>query len=130
MAAASSSQETAWSAVAGRVAFLATLASLLYAAFFPFPHLFASTHVAHFAGFYVFTFACASMAKRTSLLTLGCYIAAVAVGLEAVRALIWLPLDSSYLDWVGDMAGIVGALAPMLLQKIRARFAAALLLQG
>jgi hypothetical protein len=119
----SSSQEIAWSAIGGRLAFVATLLLLLYAAFFPFPRLFASTHVAHFAGFYIFSFACAAAAKRMPLLVLGCYVAAVAILIEALRALIWLPLASSYLDWVGDMAGVVGALAPMLLQKIRAQFA-------
>lgn len=105
---------------------MATFAALLYAAFFPTPRLFVSTHVAHFAGFYIFTFACAAAAKRISLIPLGCYVAALAVGVEIIRAFIWLPLSSTYLDWIGDMAGVVAVLAPMLLQKIRADFYAGL----
>ena len=123
MSARGSFRETAYSAIGGRLFFVAALAGLLYAAFFHSPRLFASTHVAHFAGFYLFAVACASMAKRVPLLTLGCYVAALAVVLELARAATWLPLDSSYLDWIGDMAGIVAALAPMLLQKIRNDFA-------
>lgn len=106
------------------MAFVAALAALLYGAFFHLPRLFASTHVAHFAGFFVFTLATTAAVKRASLLTLGCYVGALAVLLEIARAFIWLPLDSSYLDWIGDMAGVVAALAPMLLQKIRSGFAA------
>ena len=122
MTARGSFRETAFSAVGGRLFFVVALSALVYAAFFHSPRLFASTHVAHFAGFYLFAIACAATAKRMPLLTLGCYVAALAVVLELARAASWMPLDSSYLDWIGDMAGIVAALAPMLLQKIRADF--------
>jgi hypothetical protein len=114
--------ETNISAVGGRLAFLAVLLGLLYAAFFPSPRLFASTHVAHFAGFYMFTLGCTAAAKRVKLIPLGFYIAALAVALELARTMIWLPLTTSYLDWIGDMAGVVGALAPMLLQKVRSYY--------
>ena len=114
--------ETAWSAVAGRVAFAGALGAVVFAEFFHTRKLFASTHVAHFAGFYLLAFASAAAAKRIPLLTLGCFIAAFAVLLELVRTAIWLPLNTSYLDWIGDMAGIIAALAPMLLQKIRLSF--------
>jgi hypothetical protein len=114
--------ETAWSAVAGRLAFAGALGAVVFAEFFHTHRLFASPHVAHFAGFYLLGFASAAAAKRIPLLTLGCFIAAFAVLLELVRAAIWLPLNTSYLDWVGDMAGIIAALAPMLLQKIRDTF--------
>ena len=123
MAPRSSVQERSWRAIGGRLAFLGAFAALVYASFFHLPKLFASTHVAHFAGFFAFTLAVTAAAKRAPLLTLGCYVAALAILLEIARALIWLPLDSSYLDWIGDMAGVVGALAPMLLQKIRSGFA-------
>lgn len=114
--------ETAWSAVAGRVAFAGALGAVVFAEFFHTRRVFASTHVAHFAGFYLLAFASAAAAKRIPLLTLGCYIAAFAVLLELIRAAIWLPLTTGYLDWVGDMAGIIAALAPMLLEKIRRSF--------
>ena len=114
--------ETALSAVAGRLAFAGALCAVLYAEFFHTHKLFSSSHVAHFAGFYLLAFASAAAAKRVPLLTLGCFIAAFAVLLELIRAAVWLPLSTGYLDWVGDMAGIVAALAPMLLQKIRNTF--------
>ena len=114
--------ETAWSAVAGRVAFAGALGAVVFAEFFHTRRLFASTHVAHFAGFYLLAFASAAAAKRIPLLTLGCFIAAFAVLLELIRTATWLPLSTSYLDWIGDMAGIIAALAPMLLQKIRLSF--------
>ena len=114
--------ETAWSAVAGRLAFAAALGAVVYAEFFHTHRLFASTHVAHFAGFYLLAFASAAAAKRIPLLTLGCFIAAFAVLMELIRAAIWLPLNTGYLDWIGDTAGIIAALAPMLLQKIRLSF--------
>ncbi len=116
-------RETAAIAILGRAAFVVLLIALLYGAFFHSTHLFASTHVAHFAGFYIFSMACAATAKRRSVISLGAYIAALAVVIEAIRALIWLPLASTYLDAVGDLAGVVGALAPMLLQKVRSDFA-------
>ncbi len=114
--------ETAWGAVAGRVAFAGALGAVLFAEFFHTHRLFASTHVAHFAGFYLLAFASAAAAKRLPLLTLGCFIAAFAVALELIRAAIWLPLNTVYLDWIGDTAGIIAALAPMLMQKIRVAF--------
>ena len=114
--------ETAWSAVAGRVAFAGALGAVVFAEFFHTRKLFASTHVAHFAGFYLLAFASAAAAKRIPLLTLGCFIAAFAVLLELIRAATWLTLTTSYLDWLGDTAGIIAALAPMLLQKIRLSF--------
>ena len=55
--------ETALSAVAGRVVFAAALAGMLYAGFFQTPRVFVSTHVAHFAGFYVLAFASAAAAN-------------------------------------------------------------------
>ena len=103
--------ETAWSAVAGRVAFAGAFGAVVFAEFFHTRRLFASTHVAHFAGFYLLAFASAAAAKRIPLLTLGCFIAAFAVLLELIRAATWLPLSTSYLDWIGDMAGIIAALA-------------------
>ena len=114
--------ETAWSAVAGRLAFAGALGAVVYAEFFHTHRLFASTHVAHFAGFYLLAFASAAAAKRIPLLTLGCFVAAFAVTIELIRAAIWLPLSTGYLDWIGDTAGIIAALAPMLLQKIRLTF--------
>ena len=114
--------ETALSAVAGRVVFAGALAGMLYAGFFQTPRVFVSTHVAHFAGFYVLAFASAAAAKRMPLVTLGCFVAAFAVLLELARTVVWLPLTTTYLDWVGDMAGVIAALAPMLLQKIRIAF--------
>ena len=114
--------ETAWSAVAGRLAFAGALVAVVFAEFFHTHKLFSSPHVAHFAGFYLLAFASGAAAKRIPLLTLGCFIAAFAVLLELIRAAIWLPLRTSYLDWGGDMAGISAALAPMLLQKIRVSF--------
>ena len=114
--------ETALSAVAGRLAFAGALCAVVYAEFFHTHRLFASPHEAHFAGFYLLAFASAAAAKRVPLLTLGCFIAAFAVLMELIRAATWLPLSTGYLDWVGDMAGIVAALAPMLLQKIRNAF--------
>ena len=114
--------ETAWSAIAGRVAFAGALGAVLFAEFFHTHKLFTSIHVAHFAGFYLLSFAGAAAAKRIPLLTLGCFIAAFAVLLELVRAATWLPINDSYLDWIGDTAGIIAALAPMLLQKIRLSF--------
>ena len=114
--------ETAWAAVAGRLAFAGALGAVVLAEFFHTRRLFASTHVAHFAGFYLLAFASAATAKRIPLLTLGCYIAAFAVLLELIRAVIWLPLSTTWLDWIGDTAGIIAALSPMLLQKIRTTF--------
>ncbi len=114
--------ETAWTAVAGRLAFAASVGAVVFAEFFHTRRLFASTHVAHFAGFYLLGVASAAAAKRIPLVTLGCFIAAFAVVLELLRTVIWLPLSTSWLDWIGDMAGVIAALAPMLLQKVRSSF--------
>ena len=56
------------------------------------------------------------------MLDAGCGTGSLAV--EAARAVFWLPLTTAYLDGIGDLAGVVAALAPMLLQKIRSEFAA------
>ena len=103
---------------------MAAVGLLLYAIFFHLPRLFFSTHVAHFAGFFVFSFAWAAAAQRIPLLARGADAALPALGVEAARAVFWLPLTTAYLDGIGDLAGVVAALAPMLLQKIRAEFAA------
>ena len=119
-----SSREIAFSAVGGRLAFVVAVGLLLYAIFFHLPRLFVSTHVTHFAGFFVFSFAWAAAAKRVPLLVLGAYAGLTALAVEAARAVFWLPLTTAYLDGIGDLAGVVAALAPMLLQKIRSEFAA------
>ena len=119
-----SSGEITPSAVGGRLAFVVAVGLLLYAVFFHLPRLFSSSHTTHFAGFYIFSFACAAAAKRMPLLVMGTYVAIVAVTVEAVRAVFLLPLVTAYLDGIGDLAGMVAAIAPLLLQKIRSDAAA------
>jgi hypothetical protein len=109
-------------AVLSRVALLLAVLALLAASFIKPPRLLYSYHAQHFAAFYVLSFAVALTIKRRTLIGLGVRLAVFAVAFEAARSLSPLHASTTFLDWFADAAGILGALAPMLGQKIRQRF--------
>lgn len=109
-------------AVLSRVAFILALCALLMASLIEPPRLFYSYHAQHFAAFYVLSLATALTVKRKTLIALGLNLALFAVAFELARALSPLHAATNSLDWFADAAGILGALAPMLAQKLRARF--------
>ena len=109
-------------AVLSRVAFILALCALLMASLIKPPRLFYSYHAQHFAAFYVLSLATALTIKRKTIISLGLQLALFAVVFELARALSPLHAETNYLDWFADAAGIVGALVPMLAQKLRQRF--------
>jgi hypothetical protein len=109
-------------AVLSRVAFILSLAALLIASLIKPPRLFYSYHAQHFAAFYVLSLATALTVKRKSVISLGLHLALFAVVFELARALAPRHADTNALDWFADAAGIVGALVPMMAQKLRERF--------
>ena len=108
--------------VLARGALVAAGAIVMLAAVKPPPRLIYSYHAQHLAAFYVLSLCSATAFKKTKVLSLASMWAAVAVVFEAVRSLDPLHVHTSYASALADGAGILGAFAPMLAQKFRARF--------
>jgi hypothetical protein len=111
-------------AVLARVGLLVAVAILITASLLTPPRLFYSYHAQHFVAFYVLSLTAALAIKRKTIIGLGVRIAIFAFCFEMIRSFSPLHARTTYLDWIADAAGIVGALAPMLGQKIRQRFKA------
>jgi hypothetical protein len=83
------------------------------------PHIFYSTHVEHFAAFYLLAMAACAGLPRQSLTTLSLGLIAFAVVLEVIRMLTPAHRLSAAEDMVCDIAGVLGAYAPILIGRFR-----------
>ena len=83
------------------------------------PHIFYSYHVEHFAAFYVLAAVASAGLPRQSLTTLSLGLIAFAVVLEVIRMLTPIHRLTSAEDLVCDIAGVMGAFAPILIGRFR-----------
>ena len=114
--------ETDGLAVLGRLSFLVAMLGLVWASFSSPPRIFVSSPTEHCAALYVVAFTAALAFKKRRIVILGCWITAAAAVLEAIRAMLLGDVYATYLDWIGDAAGVIAALAPMSGQAFRDRF--------
>jgi hypothetical protein len=117
-------EDDSLTAILVRLLFLATIAVLIATSFgiLPWSRIFYSHHVAHFAAFYLATFATSAALPRRSTPVIWLFLIAVAAILEILRALTLVNTSAGYLDWVADASGSLAALAPLLLQNYRRLF--------
>jgi hypothetical protein len=84
--------------------------------------VFYSHHVAHFAAFYLTSFAAAAAMTRRQPYVLWLVVISFGAVLEVARAFFVSGSSAGYLDWISDAAGSLAALAPLVLQDFRRRF--------
>jgi hypothetical protein len=117
-------------AVLARLGFLCTGAAIVWAVLAPStlpPHFAKSHYVEHFAAFYVAAlFGLAAMPRKTLRTVGGIYLMFAGL-LEASHLLGGTPLRPLIDNWAADVGGIAAALAPIVVERFRRRFAPLLL---
>ena len=113
----SSTRETL--GVAGRVLFVACACGVIVASLFGAPRLLYSYHVSHFALLYVFTLATLAAFPDWGVLKAFWRLVGLMSVLGVARVLIRHQLETNFLDWIADLSGILGGLAPVALQRVR-----------
>lgn len=113
-------------AVLARLAFLGAILAIVVAVFLPrawVPQFARSHYLEHFAAFYVAgLFAFAAM-PRTRIRRIGTAFLIFAVMLESTHLMAGAPLWPLVDNWVADMGGLAAAMAPIVVERFRRRFA-------
>lgn len=73
----------------------------------------------HFGAFYVLSIAGAVILPRTALLRLAIGLVLFGGAIELIQALPVVGRDAEWGDWAADICGVVAALSPALLPRIR-----------
>ncbi len=113
-------------AVLARVILLTVIAAVGFASLAPIgwtPHFLYSSHLQHFAAFYLLALAAAAARYRTGLYRVLLDVALMATVLEGVR--LFNPSRQFYVaeDWIADLGGALAALAPIMIGDFRRSFA-------
>jgi hypothetical protein len=111
-------------AIMARLAFLGALAAIVVAKFLPsrlVPDFVHSTHLQHFAAFYVAAlFGLAAMA-RTSVRAIALGFVLFATLIEIAHLIAGASLAPLIDNWVADMGGLLAAFAPVIVERFRRR---------
>ena len=113
-------------AVLARLTFLGVILAIAVAVFLPpwmVPKFVNSHYLQHFAAFYVLAVAGLAAMPRTQLrrIALGFFLFATA--LEASHLIAGAPFWPLVDNWVADLGGMAAALAPLMVERFRRRFA-------
>ena len=111
-------------AILGRLSFVAVLPGVLMMSLFGAPRLFYSYRVAHFAAIYILTLATMAAFKDWSFLKLFWRLTGFVVAIGVTRTIIHHHPETTFFDGIADMGGVLGALAPSLVQRYRDAFPA------
>ena len=87
------------------------------------PQLLHSHYLEHFAAFYVAVCAGLAAMPRTQVRRRAVGYMLFALALEAAQFWRGTPMRGAIDNWVADTGGIVAALAPVVLERFRRRFA-------
>ena len=113
-------------AVLARLGFIATGLAIVVAVLLPSsipPHFLRSHYLEHFAAFYVAALFGLAAMPRKQLRTVGSIYLVFAALLEASHLVEGAPLRPLLDNWIADLGGIAAALAPVLVERFRRRFA-------
>jgi hypothetical protein len=117
--------ETGPWAVLSRLGVVAIVCAILFASLAPrsfVPRLLYSTHLEHFAVFYMAGVALAAAFPRSRLRRLMLPLAVLAVAVEALRVPLGKSLTDSYLNLLCDVGGGFGSFVPIAIDRFRRRF--------
>lgn len=115
-------------AVGARLAFGLTALAIVIAIIAPgwlLPKVLHSHYLEHFAAFYVAAVAGAAAMPRTQIRRIGAGYVLFAAALETLQVVRGVPLDRAWNNGVADTGGVAAALAPVIVERFRARFAPA-----
>lgn len=118
--------DTGLLAVLARLAFGLTALAIVVAVIAPgwlVPKMLRSHYLEHFAAFYVSALAGAAAMPRTQVRRLGTGYLLFALALAGLQLAHGAPFDIALNNWVADVGGVTAALAPVVVQRFRARFA-------
>jgi hypothetical protein len=109
-------------AIVGRVAFVVTVGAVVVLSFLGAPHLLYSYHVAHFAAFYILSLTALAAFPGWSFLRAFWALTAFLTVVALFRVVLDHHAQTTFLDWISDLGGVFGAMAPMLVQRFREGF--------
>lgn len=118
--------DTGLLAVGARLAFGMTALAIFIAIIAPgwlLPKVLHSHYLEHFAAFYVAAVAGAAAMPRIQIRRIGVGYVVFAAALELLQVLRGLPQDRAWNNGIADTGGIAAALAPVVVERFRARFA-------
>ena len=110
-------------AMLGRLSFVVVLPLVVLLSFLGAPRILYSYRVAHFAAMYCLTLAAMAAFKDWPFLKLFWRQTGFVTTIAVTRALIHHHPETNLFDWFADVGGILGALAPSLVQRYRDSFA-------
>lgn len=113
-------------AVMARLSFITAAAAIMLAVFLPpwlVPDFVRSQHLQHFAAFYVLMLAALAALPRNPLRGLTVCMVAFATVLEATHLLHQSEVRPLVRNWVADLGGVTAAIAPVVVERFRRRFA-------
>jgi hypothetical protein len=107
------------SGMGGRVSFVVCMFAVIVASLVGGPHVFYSYHVSHFAVLYVLSLATLAAFPDWGVLKAFWRLLGFVTALGLARALTRHHLETNFLDWISDISGILGGLAPLVVQRLR-----------
>ncbi len=115
----------AWSSIfgvagiAGRLTFVACACAVIVASLHGAPHVLYSYHVSHFAVLYALTLATLAAFPGWGILKAFWRLMGLVTVLGLVRVILRHQVETNFLDWIADLSGILGGLAPIAVQRWR-----------
>jgi len=118
--------DTGMLAILARLAFCAAVIAIVTAVLAPVqavPKFLVSHYLEHFSAFYIATLAGLAAMPRTRIFKIALGFLLFALLLECGH-LLWDPsVEGARLNWVANSGGVFAALAPVVVDRFRQRFA-------
>jgi len=108
-----------FSGIFARVSFIACICSVIVASLIGAPHILYSYHLSHFAVLYLLALTVLAAFPDWSILKTFWALVAFVTALGVARILIRHHVEINFLDWIADLSGILGGLAPVVVQRLR-----------
>jgi hypothetical protein len=105
--------------ITGRLVFVACACAVVVASLFGAPHILYSYHVSHFAVLYALTLATLAAFPDWGVLKAFWRLLGLVTLLGVARVVFRHQLQTNFLDWIADLSGILGGLAPIAVQRLR-----------
>jgi hypothetical protein len=105
--------------IAARLSFVACVCGVIIASLFGAPRLLYSYHVSHFAVLYVLTLTTLAAFPDCGILKAFWRLVGLVTVLGVVRVILRHELEINFLDWIADVSGILGGLAPVAVRRPR-----------
>ncbi len=105
--------------IAARLFFVVWTCAVVVASLFGAPRVLYSYHVSHFAVLYVLTLAALGAFPNWAVLNAFWRLVGLVTVLGVARVLVRHHVETSFLDWIADVSGILGGLAPVAVHRLR-----------